>query len=180
MRSVPSPPLASGATLLAPSPSPPAAARRPRPPAGAARPARRRSQAEAVYAELAALTGQERRDELVKRAEDEGALDLYTSMTSDVADAVTSAFEDAFDLDVSLYRAGSETVLQRVLQEQQANFAGNDVVETNANELFALGKENRPRRVRGRAPRPGARTPASSRAGPPPASTCSRRAGTPS
>ncbi|MBW3640512.1 MAG: extracellular solute-binding protein [Actinobacteria bacterium] len=99
------------------------------------------SRAESVYAELSALAGQERRDELVKRAEEEGALTIYTSMTSDVADAVVEAFEDTFDLDVSLYRAGSETVLQRVLQEQKASFAGNDVIETNATELFALASE---------------------------------------
>jgi iron(III) transport system substrate-binding protein len=99
------------------------------------------AQAESVYAEIAELSGQERRDELVKRAEEEGALTIYTSMTSDVADAVVDAFEDAFDIDVSLYRAGSETVLQRILQEQQAKFAGNDVVETNATELFALANE---------------------------------------
>ena len=111
------------------------------PPSGGAPAA---GQAEAVYAELSKLTGQQRRDELVKRANEEGALTIYTSMTSEVADAVVEAFEDTFgDLDVSLYRAGSETVLQRVLQEQQANFAGNDVVETNATELFALAKENR-------------------------------------
>jgi iron(III) transport system substrate-binding protein len=100
-------------------------------------------QAEGVYAELTALSGQQRRDELVKRAEEEGQLSLYTSMTSDVADAITKAFEDSFDVDVSLYRAGSETVLQRILQEQSANFAGNDVVETNATELAALDREGR-------------------------------------
>ncbi|MDP9434873.1 MAG: extracellular solute-binding protein [Actinomycetota bacterium] len=97
--------------------------------------------AETVYAELAGLTGKQRRDELVKRAQEEGELTIYTSMTSDVADAVVEKFEDTFDVSVSLYRAGSETVLQRVLQEQKANFAGNDVVETNATELFALAKE---------------------------------------
>jgi iron(III) transport system substrate-binding protein len=99
------------------------------------------SKAEGVYAEIAALSGQQRRDELVKRAEEEGQLSLYTSMTSDVADAVTKAFSDEFDIDVSLYRAGSETVLQRILQEQSASFAGNDVVETNATELAALDRE---------------------------------------
>lgn len=99
------------------------------------------SRAESVYAEIAELSGQQRRDELVKRAEEEGSLTIYTSMTSDVADAVVEAFEDSFDIDVSLYRAGSETVLQRILQEQQAKFAGNDVIETNATELFALANE---------------------------------------
>ncbi|MDQ1618691.1 MAG: iron(III) transport system substrate-binding protein [Actinomycetota bacterium] len=82
-----------------------------------------------------------RRDALVKQAEAEGQLDLYTSMTSDVADAVTKAFSDAFKVDVNVYRASSETVLQRILQEQKARFQGNDVVESNATEMFALQTE---------------------------------------
>jgi iron(III) transport system substrate-binding protein len=97
--------------------------------------------AEKVYAEIAGLTGKERRDKLVELAEKEGKLDLYTSMTSDVATAVTDAFGEEFDIDVNVYRAGSETVLQRILQEQGAKYQGNDIVETNANELFALNKE---------------------------------------
>jgi iron(III) transport system substrate-binding protein len=99
------------------------------------------SQAEKLYEEIAGLSGQERRDKLVELAAEEDGLNLYTSMTSDVADAVTEAFTDTFDIDVSVYRAASETVLQRVLQEQEAGFAGNDVVETNATELLALQHE---------------------------------------
>ncbi len=99
------------------------------------------AKAEAVYNELSALSGDQRLAELKKRAEQEGQLVIYTSMTSDVADAVVDAFEDTYDVKVSLYRAGSETVLQRILQEQKANFAGNDVVETNATEMLALNKE---------------------------------------
>ncbi|SMD22444.1 ABC transporter substrate-binding protein [Kibdelosporangium aridum] len=97
--------------------------------------------AEKFYAEMAGLKGQARRDKLVERAKQEKTLNLYTSMTSDIADSITKAFSDKFGIDVQLYRAGSETVLQRVLQEQSAKFAGNDVIETNANELFALNTE---------------------------------------
>ena len=99
------------------------------------------TEAEQLYEEIAGLSGQERRDRLVELAAEEEGLNLYTSMTADVADAVTEAFSDEFDIDVSVYRAGSETVLQRILQEQEANFAGNDVVETNATELLALQEE---------------------------------------
>ncbi len=113
------------------------------PPAPAGAAAATPGKAEAVYSELSGLTGKQRRDELVKRAEEEGELAIYTSMTSEVVDAVVEKFEESFDLDVSLYRAGSETVLQRILQEQKAGFAGNDVVETNATEMFALQKEGR-------------------------------------
>ncbi len=100
------------------------------------------SKAEKVYEKIQKLSGDEREKELVKEAEDEGGqLDLYTSMTSDVADAVTEAFSDKYDIDVNLYRASSETVLQRILQEAGANFAGNDVVETDALEMYDLNKE---------------------------------------
>ena len=98
--------------------------------------------AEQLYEELGELTGQERRDRLVELAAEEAGLNLYTSMNADMVDAVTEAFSDEFDIDVSTYRAGSETVLQRILQEQDAGFAGNDVVETNATELMALQKED--------------------------------------
>ncbi|MDP9459833.1 MAG: extracellular solute-binding protein [Actinomycetota bacterium] len=99
------------------------------------------TEAEQLYEEIGALSGQERRDRLVELAAEEDGLNVYTSMTSDVADAVTEAFSDEFDIDVSLYRAGSETVLQRILQEQDAAFPGNDIVETNSAELGALSKE---------------------------------------
>jgi iron(III) transport system substrate-binding protein len=93
------------------------------------------------FAKMSKQPDDQRHDALVKQAEKEGQLDLYTSMTSDVADAVTSAFSDQYKVDVNVYRAASETVLQRILQEQKANFRGNDVVESNATEMFALQKE---------------------------------------
>jgi iron(III) transport system substrate-binding protein len=87
------------------------------------------------------LKGQERRDTLLKDAKAEGQVSLYTSMTSDVADAVTKAFTAQTGIKVNLYRADSETVLQRILQESRANHAGADVVETDALEMASLGHE---------------------------------------
>jgi len=87
------------------------------------------------------LKGQERRDTLLKDAKAEGEVTLYTSMTSDVAGAVTKAFTDQTGIKVNLYRADSETVLQRILQEARANHAGADVVETDALEMASLGHE---------------------------------------
>ncbi len=68
-------------------------------------------------------------------------MSLYTSMTSDVAAVVTKAFTDQTGIKVNLYRADSETVLQRILQEASANHGGADVVETDALEMASLGKE---------------------------------------
>lgn len=89
------------------------------------------------YADLMALS----QEELVARAQKEGELNLYTSMNADFVDVVAGAFEDTYDIPVNVYRASSETVLQRVLQEQDAGFAGNDVVETNGSEMVLLEQE---------------------------------------
>jgi iron(III) transport system substrate-binding protein len=99
------------------------------------------TEAEQLYEELAGLSGQERRDRLVELAADEAGLNYYTSMNADMADAVAEAFSDEFGIDVSMYRASSETLVQRVLQEQDANFAGNDLVETSADILMAFQQE---------------------------------------
>jgi iron(III) transport system substrate-binding protein len=97
--------------------------------------------AAAKYQQYQDLDGQERRDRLVQDAKAEGELVLYTSMTADVADAVTKAFTAQTGVKVTLYRAASETVLQRLLQEASANHPGADVVETNDREMGAVSTE---------------------------------------
>lgn len=99
------------------------------------------TEAEKVYAQFDGTTGEARRAALTTAAEEEGELIIYTSMTSGVIDEVVSVFEDSFKIDVSVYRAGSETVLQRVIQEASANYQGNDVVETNAGEMIAVNEQ---------------------------------------
>src|SRR5215217_3341560 len=95
-----------------------------------------------VFAAVEGLDSQQRLDKLAQMAEKEGGqFSLYTSLTSDVEDAVIGAFEDAYDLDVSVYRADSETVLKRLSEEHRANFRGADAVETNGPELFNLNNE---------------------------------------
>ena len=48
---------------------------------------------------------------------------------NDIED-VAAAFKEKYGLDIKTYRADSETVLQRILQEDNANFHGADVLET--------------------------------------------------
>ncbi|MDP9416735.1 MAG: extracellular solute-binding protein [Actinomycetota bacterium] len=92
-----------------------------------------------TFKRINGLSGQARTDELVKCAEEEGELSIYTSNT-DIDDLVEE-FEDMYDIETSVYRGNSESVLQRVLQEQQARFFGNDILETNALELNVAQKE---------------------------------------
>ena len=93
-----------------------------------------------VYAKYAKLTGPTREEQLVKDAEAEGSLSVYTSWT--YMDGLVEGFENKYDMDVSVYRASSETVLQRVLQEQKAKYYGNDVLETNQLEMAAAAEED--------------------------------------
>jgi iron(III) transport system substrate-binding protein len=100
------------------------------------------TEADSVFEEVGGLTGDERRDRLVELAEEEGnTLSIYTSLNADIADIVMPAFEEEFGIDVELYRADSETVLQRILQESEAQFAGADLVETNATEMAVIADE---------------------------------------
>lgn len=91
-----------------------------------------------VYDRLGALSGTERRDQMVKEAKKEGQLTLYTSFTDDVASNVVAAFTKQFGIKVNLFRGNSETVLQRVLQESGAGKTGNDAVETNFSEMATM------------------------------------------
>jgi iron(III) transport system substrate-binding protein len=93
-----------------------------------------------VYSKFNGMTGAERDKALLEAANAEGSLSIYTSNTD--IDKVVEAFEDKYpDIDVSVYRANSETVLQRTLQEQEAGFYGNDILETNAGELGIANQE---------------------------------------
>ncbi len=97
---------------------------------------------QAVYDQLEGLEGDERTEKLVSLAEEEACeIGFYTSTNVDESGPVTEAFSDEYDIDVSLYRAGSETVVQRVIQEAEANFAGADVVANNGPEMTIIDSE---------------------------------------
>lgn len=96
---------------------------------------------DAVYAQIAALPKDQQRARAVELAKQEGALSVYTSMTQDVADEVSKRFQDAFGIQVSMFRGNSETVLQRTTQEGQAHRLGADVVETDFVEMSVLAAQ---------------------------------------
>ncbi|MFD7444445.1 ABC transporter substrate-binding protein [Streptomyces sp. NPDC059909] len=94
-----------------------------------------------AYAKYEGLTGEERTEMLLAAAKKEGGvLDLYTSNT-DIQELV-DGFEKAYPgIKVNAFRANSETVLQRILQEHGARKTRNDVVDTNDIELRAMNDE---------------------------------------
>ena len=97
------------------------------------------SHAKEVFDKFNEMSGAERTDALVAAAQEEGEVSIYTSNTD--LDVIVDAFDEAYGIDVNIYRGNSESVLQRVLQESKAGFAGVDLVETNSGELNILADE---------------------------------------
>lgn len=95
-----------------------------------------------VFAEVEDLSGPERRKALLEQAQDEEDITWYTSLNEDVARNVISVFSEATGLDVTLYRAGSEDVRNRLIEEARAGHVGADVVENNGPEMLLLAREN--------------------------------------
>src|SRR5262245_15510823 len=85
--------------------------------------------------------GADRDQRLAEKARAEGTLTLYTSMATTESGPLASAFEKKYGVKVQLWRALSENVLQRALTEARGGRPAMDVVETNAPEVEALGRE---------------------------------------
>jgi iron(III) transport system substrate-binding protein len=102
------------------------------------------SKLEKVYTQVEGLAPDARRKKLLELAEKEGGeLNVYGSANLDEAEPIMSAFEDLSGIDPNLYRASSSDLLQRILQEANANFKnGADVIYTNGPELQVLDDQN--------------------------------------
>ncbi|MCF3961581.1 ABC transporter substrate-binding protein [Streptomyces fuscigenes] len=97
------------------------------------------SQAQKVYDEIQAQPPARQRAKAVQLAKEEGRLEVYTSLTDDVANAVDKAFHRQFPgIRISMFRGNSETILQRILQESQARKLGADAVESDFLEMSSL------------------------------------------
>jgi len=99
-------------------------------------------QAADVYERFNNLEGEERMEELVKAAEAEGKLTVYSTLTPEAAPVVEKAFEGAYDIEVEMPRMSSEDVITKVDTEQAGgNDNGADLLELNGFELTALAAE---------------------------------------
>jgi ABC-type Fe3+ transport system substrate-binding protein len=89
----------------------------------------------------ASLEGADRDARLLAGAKKEGELVIYTSAQADDIGPVAKAFEQKYGVKVTLWRAGSEKVLQRAVAEAKGNRHAVDLVETNGPELEMLHRE---------------------------------------
>jgi ABC-type Fe3+ transport system substrate-binding protein len=97
--------------------------------------------AAAQMGEIAALQGADREQRLIEGARKEGSLTLYTSFTTNDMAIFFAAFEKKYGVKVNAWRASSEAVLQRALNEARARRYEVDAFETNGPELEALHRE---------------------------------------
>jgi len=95
----------------------------------------------ATAAEIGVYAGADRLQRLIEGAKKEGELAIYTSAQSDDMGALVGAFEKKYGVKVSIWRASSEKVLQRAVQEARANRHTMDVAETNGPEMESMHRE---------------------------------------
>ena len=100
-----------------------------------------RAQAKSSAPELAAYAGADRQQRLVEGAKKEGPLAIYTSMQTDDMGALLAGFEKKYGLKSTVWRAGSDKVLQRAVTEARGNRHTVDIVETNGPELESMSRE---------------------------------------
>jgi len=89
----------------------------------------------------ASFEGADRDARLRAGAKKEGELIIYTSAQADDIGLVAKAFEQKYGVRVTMWRAGSEKVLQRAVAEAKGNRHTVDLVETNGPELEMLHRE---------------------------------------
>jgi iron(III) transport system substrate-binding protein len=97
------------------------------------------SDAVALQDKLKGLSPADREKTLLAQAKqtNDGTINLYGEVNDPTI--LTDPFESKYDgLHVSVYRAGSEQIRERVLQESQANFAGADIIELDSLEMAIL------------------------------------------
>lgn len=96
----------------------------------------------ALEDKLKEMSPQDREKTLLEEAKKtkDGTVNLYGEVNDPTI--ITDPFEKKYDgLHVSVYRAGSEQIRERVLQESQANFAGADLIELDSLEMAILDQE---------------------------------------
>ena len=81
---------------------------------------------------------------VVEAAKKEGKVVWYTSLVLPSAERVAKLFEAAYPgVKVEVHRTGSERILQRVMQELQANIKNVDVIHTSDAGHFVLLKDKK-------------------------------------
>src|SRR4051812_1355360 len=80
-------------------------------------------------------------DALVDAAKKEGTLTFYTTIAEKDLPVILKPFEQKYGIKVNVWRAGTDKVLQRTIQEARANRNDADVIHYGSPEMEALARE---------------------------------------
>ena len=94
-----------------------------------------------ALAALATLPAVAQTDALVGAAKKEGTLTFYTTIAEKDLPVIVKPFEEKYGIKVNVWRAGTDKVLQRTIQEARANRNDVDVVHYGSPEMEALARE---------------------------------------
>ena len=95
----------------------------------------------AQQASLAAYEGHDRMARLGAAAKKEGRLTLYTTIAEKDLPVLVRPFEAKYGVKVTVWRAGTDQVLQRTLAEASARKYDVDVIHFGSQEMEALSRE---------------------------------------
>jgi iron(III) transport system substrate-binding protein len=90
---------------------------------------------------LATYSGPDRMDRIVAGAKREGALTLYTTIAEKDLPILLKPFEAKYGVKVTVWRAGTDQVLQRTVVEAAAKKYDVDVIHFGSQEMEALSRE---------------------------------------
>jgi iron(III) transport system substrate-binding protein len=90
---------------------------------------------------LATYEGADRMARIIEAAKKEGTLTLYTTIAEKDLPALIKPFEAKYGIKVSVWRAGTDKVLQRTLAEAAAKRDEVDAVHFGSPEMEALARE---------------------------------------
>jgi iron(III) transport system substrate-binding protein len=96
----------------------------------------------ATAADVALYAGADRLQKLIEGAKKEKTVNVYTSAQTTDFNQLAAAFEKKYGVKVVIWRAGSENIVSRTVQETRANRFTVDIVETNGPELESMHREN--------------------------------------
>ncbi len=99
-------------------------------------------------AEIAAYQGADREQRLIEGAKKEKELTFYASIPPDDIAALGSAFDKKYGVKVKVWRADSESILQRIVNEAKARRFEVDIVSASSSALEPLYRENLLQEVR--------------------------------
>jgi iron(III) transport system substrate-binding protein len=90
---------------------------------------------------FAQYQGPDRMDKIVAAAKKEGTVTFYTTIAEKDLTAIIKPFEQKYGIKVTVWRAGTDKVLQRTIQEARANRNDVDVIHYGSPEMEALARE---------------------------------------